>query len=76
MSVSSGLPFLVGPFLGGRLASPAVVSWFKITTPFYVVALIFIMVGVVLIFVLNETNVCYEKKLKYPYSSVLEVLLK
>jgi len=34
-----GLGFILGPFLGGKLADSTLVSWFTIQTPFYAAAL-------------------------------------
>lgn len=33
-----GLGFIIGPFIGGKLSDPTVVSWFNATTPFYFAA--------------------------------------
>ncbi|HSB46795.1 MAG TPA: MFS transporter [Candidatus Bilamarchaeum sp.] len=35
-----GLGFIVGPFVGGKLADPSVVSWFSYSTPFLFAALL------------------------------------
>lgn len=64
VSVAGDLAFLVGPFLGGPLASPSVVNWFNISTPFYVAAFIFILVMVVLTFVLKEPHKVHQNKTK------------
>ena len=64
VSVAGGLAFLVVPFLGGRLVSPSVVSWFSFSTPFYVAAFIFILVMVVLTFVLKEPHKVHQNKTK------------
>ncbi len=33
-----GLGFIIGPFIGGKLSDPTIVSWFNATTPFYFAA--------------------------------------
>jgi DHA1 family tetracycline resistance protein-like MFS transporter len=33
-----GIGFIMGPFIGGKLADPSVVSWFNATTPFWFAA--------------------------------------
>ncbi|NGX46583.1 MAG: Tetracycline resistance protein, class C [Chlamydiae bacterium] len=33
-NMALGLGFMMGPFLGGRLADPALISWFSLITPF------------------------------------------
>jgi DHA1 family tetracycline resistance protein-like MFS transporter len=35
-----GLGFILGPYLGGKLSDPAVVSWFDAATPFWFAALL------------------------------------
>ena len=35
-----GFGFVVGPYLGGKLSDPAVVSWFNATTPFFFAAIL------------------------------------
>jgi len=55
MGMAFGLGFILGPYIGGKLADPSVVSWFGIATPFWFTATIsFINVCIVLIF-LPET---------------------
>ncbi|MEO6846056.1 MAG: MFS transporter [Chthoniobacterales bacterium] len=36
INLSGALAFVVGPLVGGKLASPSVVSWFTYATPFWV----------------------------------------
>ncbi len=35
-----GLGFIIGPFIGGKLSDPSVVSWFNATTPFIFAAIL------------------------------------
>jgi MFS family permease len=35
-----GVGFILGPFLGGTLADPSVVSWFNAATPFWFAAIL------------------------------------
>jgi MFS transporter, DHA1 family, tetracycline resistance protein len=35
-----GLGFILGPYIGGRLADPTIVSWFTAATPFFFAAII------------------------------------
>lgn len=52
-----GLGFILGPFLGGKLADPSVLPWFSSVTPFWFAAgLSFLNMLLVLAF-LPETNV-------------------
>ncbi|MCL5730182.1 MAG: MFS transporter [Candidatus Pacearchaeota archaeon] len=55
LGMAFGLGFIIGPFLGGNLANPGLVSWFSISTPFWFAA-IFSLVNVFLIIgVFKET---------------------
>jgi MFS transporter, DHA1 family, tetracycline resistance protein len=38
IGVAFGLGFILGPFLGGKLADPSIVSWFTFATPFWFAA--------------------------------------
>src|SRR6185369_2029743 len=33
-----GLGFIIGPYIGGKLSDPSVVSWFSASTPFWFAA--------------------------------------
>lgn len=35
-----GIGFIIGPFLGGKLSDPSILSWFNATTPFWFAALL------------------------------------
>ncbi len=35
-----GLGFIIGPYIGGRLADPSIVSWFNAATPFWFAAIL------------------------------------
>lgn len=38
IGMAFGLGFILGPYIGGKLADPAVVSWFSASTPFWFAA--------------------------------------
>ncbi len=40
IGMALGLGFILGPFLGGKLSDPSLISWFNATTPFYFAAII------------------------------------
>jgi len=40
IGMAFGLGFILGPFIGGKLADPHLVSWFNAATPFYFTAII------------------------------------
>lgn len=51
-----GVGFVIGPFIGGILASPSVVSWFNPATPLWTAALLTILNVLLLTAVFTETN--------------------
>lgn len=50
-----GIGFIVGPFLGGRLADPSLVSWFDATTPFWFAAIVSGLNMLAVLFFFKET---------------------
>lgn len=55
VGMAFGLGFILGPYIGGKLADPNVVSWFSVSTPFWFAAILsFINVCIILLF-LPET---------------------
>jgi len=51
-----GLGFIFGPFLGGKLSDPSVISWFSATTPFYFAAILAFINMLSVWYLLKETN--------------------
>ncbi len=51
-----GLGFILGPYLGGQLSDPHVVSWFNAATPFWFAAALSFLNIISLILFLPETN--------------------
>jgi DHA1 family tetracycline resistance protein-like MFS transporter len=51
-----GLGFIMGPYLGGKLSDPAVVSWFDAATPFWFAALLSFVNMLLVAIRLPETN--------------------
>jgi predicted MFS family arabinose efflux permease len=54
MSVSAA--YIVGPLMGGKLANPAVVSWFSYATPFWVVFFLLILTTLGTAVLFRETH--------------------
>ena len=50
-----GLGFIFGPYIGGKLADPAVVSWFNAATPFWFAAILGFLNFLAVVFWLPET---------------------
>lgn len=55
IGLAFGLGFILGPFLGGRLADSSLVSWFTATTPFWFAALLALSNSVAVFLYFNET---------------------
>ena len=51
-----GMGFVVGPFLGGTLSNPAIVSWFGPTIPFWFASLLACINAISVLLFLPETN--------------------
>ncbi|KND47425.1 MAG: MFS transporter, DHA1 family, tetracycline resistance protein [Parcubacteria bacterium C7867-004] len=50
-----GIGFVVGPFLGGKLSDPSVVSWFDAATPFWFAAILAFLNMLAVLFLFKET---------------------
>lgn len=50
-----GLGFIIGPYLGGKLSDPHLVSWFSASTPFFFAAILSAVNVVSMIFFFPET---------------------
>jgi MFS transporter, DHA1 family, tetracycline resistance protein len=59
-----GLGFVIGPFLGGKLADPTVVSWFNAATPFWFAAILGALNWLAVLFFLPETNSSLQAQLR------------
>ncbi|MEI6221869.1 MAG: MFS transporter [bacterium] len=40
IGMAFGLGFIIGPYVGGKLSDPTIVSWFNFATPFWVAAIL------------------------------------
>src|SRR3989344_2597367 len=56
MGAAFGLGFIIGPYLGGKLSDPTVVSWFSPATPFWFAAILALLNVGSLLLILPETN--------------------
>ncbi len=55
IGMAFGFGFIIGPYVGGKLADPSVVSWFTYATPFWLTALLSLANIVAVIFFFRET---------------------
>jgi len=62
LSSCLGLGFTVGPFLGGIIADPTVVSWFNYSTPLIAAGLMSLMNLILVLWKFPETRQILEKK--------------
>jgi MFS transporter, DHA1 family, tetracycline resistance protein len=51
-----GLGFILGPYIGGKLSDPTVVSWFDASVPFWFAAILSFTSVLFVVFQLPETN--------------------
>lgn len=51
-----GLGFIIGPYIGGKLSDPSVISWFNAATPFWFAAILSLLNVVSLLLILPETH--------------------
>jgi len=70
-----GLGFIIGPYIGGKLSDPSIVSWFNASTPFWFAALLSAVNIVLIITLLPETLVRAEKEVKIRWAqSIIDVV--
>lgn len=55
VGMAFGLGFILGPYIGGKLADPSVVSWFSAATPFWFAAILSLVNVFVVLLLLPET---------------------
>ncbi|HLG25158.1 MAG TPA: MFS transporter [Candidatus Nanoarchaeia archaeon] len=56
IGMAFGLGFIFGPFIGGKLSDPAIVSWFSLATPIWFAAILTALNILLLIFNFSETS--------------------
>lgn len=84
MGASFGFGFVIGPYLGARLATPNVnffglfhtPHWFNSATPFWFTAILSSIVTLLILFVLPETNQHINSKLRIAWTKSLENIRK
>lgn len=69
-----GLGFIIGPYLGGKLSDPSIVSWFSATTPFWFAAILSTVNVISIILFFPETLKLKNSKLIINWSrSILNI---
>lgn len=56
MGAAFGIGFILGPYIGGKLSDPNLVSWFNAATPFWFAAILSMANVLSVIFLLPETH--------------------
>jgi DHA1 family tetracycline resistance protein-like MFS transporter len=56
-----GLGFIIGPFLGGKLADPSLVSWFNASTPFLFAAILSVLNFLFVYVMFEETHLTHAR---------------
>ncbi len=64
MGAAFGIGFILGPYLGGKLSDPSVLSWFNAATPFWFAAILCLLNVLSVIFLLPETLKTKGKEVK------------
>lgn len=59
-----GLGFILGPYIGGKLADPSIVSWFSASTPFWFAAILGALNFLAVVLWLPETLKDRKEKIK------------
>lgn len=55
IGMTFGFGFIIGPYIGGKLADPTIISWFNYTTPFWFAAILSLINIGLLTFFFKET---------------------
>lgn len=63
IGMAFGLGFIIGPYIGGKLSDPTIVSWFSYVTPFYLTFSLAI-INVLLVFSKFPETSAVRKKMK------------
>ncbi|MEI7827519.1 MAG: MFS transporter [Euryarchaeota archaeon] len=66
-----GLGFIIGPYIGGKLSDPSIVSWFNAATPFWFAALLAAVNIVLIITLLPETLARTQKEVRIRWAQSL-----
>lgn len=70
-----GLGFIIGPYIGGKLSDPSVVSWFNATTPFLFAALLSLLNVVSILFFFPETLKQKSESIKFTWNkSIINIV--
>jgi MFS transporter, DHA1 family, tetracycline resistance protein len=57
-----GMGFIIGPYIGGKLADPNIVSWFNFETPYWVSAILCFINIFMVLYLYRETITTFSQK--------------
>jgi MFS transporter, DHA1 family, tetracycline resistance protein len=67
-----GIGFILGPFIGGKLSDPSVVSWFSASTPFWFAGILSFINTLSVVFLFPETNKNLKAKAKITWNQSIQ----
>ncbi len=71
-----GLGFILGPFIGGKLSDPNVVSFFNAATPFWFAAVLALLNSLSIYFFFSETHLTRNRRLVINWGQSLKNISK
>jgi DHA1 family tetracycline resistance protein-like MFS transporter len=71
-----GLGFILGPYIGGKLSDPHLVSWFGASTPFFFAAILSFINVISVIFILPETLVNRKLHVRIQWTRAISNIFK
>lgn len=76
MGATFGIGFILGPFIGGKLADPNFVSWFNSSTPFFFAAILAFINLISIYSFFGETNLHIDKERVVNFFGSIQNLVK
>lgn len=79
VGMAFGLGFILGPYIGGKLADPSVVSWFSAATPFWFAAALSLINMMLVLLLLPETlkvKIKQRLDLSRPFHNIISAFSK
>ncbi len=71
-----GLGFIIGPFIGGKLSDPNIVSWFSATTPFYFAAALSFLNVIFVLTLFPETLANLQHHIEIDFSRSIHNIIR
>jgi DHA1 family tetracycline resistance protein-like MFS transporter len=76
MGAAFGLGIILGPFLGGKLSDPSLVSWFNATTPFWFAGILSFLNVIFIAYFYKETLLEKNRQMKITLTRAFSNILK